>query len=265
MGTKAWQHELSAHSQRHTSKLMLKSLLDRTSIHPGAMDVKVVLPLVRTHASIIAGSAPNAVVTLTGIPSDSRSTLTNEEWRINAQLRLGLPSCQLPQPTQPHEPGPHGCKYPQTKEPVKVRYGEHLVTDLSQGKQTRNEATIIHHFNTYTSITTTKAKPSRTASKQTSSSQGVTTIDNAAARNWFLGVTSINPMRVTNQEFINRAALGHQPGPGEHDPRSNILTSAKRADEHKHVTYDAICAATGSIFSPFALETTAGTEPLPRR
>ena len=52
---------------------------------------KVVLPLVRTHASIIAGSAPNAAMTFTGIPSDSRSTLTCEEWRINAQLQLGLP------------------------------------------------------------------------------------------------------------------------------------------------------------------------------
>ena len=66
-------------------------LLDRTSNHPEAMDVKVVLPLVRTHASLIAGSAPNAAMTLTGIPSDSRSTLTNEEWRINAQLLLGFP------------------------------------------------------------------------------------------------------------------------------------------------------------------------------
>ena len=98
-----------------------------------------------------------------------------------------------------------------------------------------------------------------------SSPFSLTTINNPAARNLYLDVTSTNPMGVTNQEFINRAALGHQPGPGEHDPRSNILTSAKRADEHKHVTYDAICAATGSIFSPFALETTAGTEPLPRR
>jgi hypothetical protein len=34
-------------------------------------------------------------------------------------------------------------------------------------------------------------------------------------------------MGVTNQEFINRAALGHQPGPGEHDPRNDVLTSAK--------------------------------------
>jgi hypothetical protein len=37
------------------------------------------MPLVRTHASIIAGSAPNAAMTFTGIPSDPRSTMTNEE------------------------------------------------------------------------------------------------------------------------------------------------------------------------------------------
>ena len=99
------------------------------------------------------------------------------------------------------------------------------------------------------SITATKAKPSRTASKQTSSSQGVTTIDNRRPGTgfWFLGVTSINPMRVTNQEFINRAALGHQPGPGEHDPRSNIITSATRAEEHKHAKYDAICAGGNGV------------------
>ncbi len=30
-GTKAGQHELSTHSQRHISKLILKSLLDNTS------------------------------------------------------------------------------------------------------------------------------------------------------------------------------------------------------------------------------------------
>ncbi len=59
-GTKAGQHELSTHSQWHISKLILKSLLDNTSNLPGTRDEKVVLPLVRTHASIIAGSAPNA-------------------------------------------------------------------------------------------------------------------------------------------------------------------------------------------------------------
>ncbi len=47
-------------------------------------------------------------------------------------------------------------------------------------------------------------------------------------------------------------------GPAEHDPRNDVLTSAKRAEEHKHTKYDAICAATGSILSPFALETMGG-------
>ena len=70
-GTKAGQHVLSAHSQRHTPNVIRKLLLDRTSNHPEAMDVKVVLPFVRTHASIIAVSAPNAAMTFTGIPSDS--------------------------------------------------------------------------------------------------------------------------------------------------------------------------------------------------
>jgi hypothetical protein len=39
---------------------------------------------------------------------------------------------------------------------------------------------------------------------------GVTTIDNAAARNWHLDVTT-NPTGVTNEEFIT--ARPHQPGP----------------------------------------------------
>ena len=126
------------------------------------MEVKSVLPLVRTHASIIAGSAPNAAMTSTGIPSDPRSTLTNEEWRINAQLRLGLPLASYH--NHPHAPCPHGCKHPQTKEPVKVRHGNHLVTDClkaNQGNKSHKdvEATIIHHFSTYTSITATKTKP----------------------------------------------------------------------------------------------------------
>jgi hypothetical protein len=51
-------------------------------------------------------------MTFTGIPSDPRSTITNEEWRINAQLRLGLPLASYH--NQPHAPCPHGCKHPQT-------------------------------------------------------------------------------------------------------------------------------------------------------
>jgi hypothetical protein len=65
-------------------------------------------------------------------------------------------------------------------------------------------------------------------------------------------------MGATNQEFINRAAPGRQPDPEEHDPRNDVLTSAKRAEECKHAKYDRICTATESIFSPFALETTGG-------
>ena len=71
-GTKAGQHQFSAHSQQHTSKLILKSLLDNASARTGATDGHAVMALVRTHASIIAGRG----LTLTGIPSDSRSTLT---------------------------------------------------------------------------------------------------------------------------------------------------------------------------------------------
>jgi hypothetical protein len=144
-----------------------------------------------------------------------------------------------------------------------VRYGYHLVTDClkaNQGKKSHKdvETTIIHHFNTYTSITATKAKPFPGGKQADILLSGITTIDNPAARNWHLDVTSTNPMGVTNQEFINRAALGHQPGPGEHDPRNDVLSSARRAEAYKHAKYDAIYAGTGSIFSPFALETTGG-------
>ena len=75
---------------------------------------------------------------------------------------------------------------------------------------------------------------------------GITTIDNPAARNLYLDVTSTNPMGVTNQEFINRAALNHQPGPDEHDPRSDVFTCAARAEDFKHLKYDDTCAATMS-------------------
>ena len=133
-------------------------------------------------------------------------------------------------------------------------------TAANQGNKSHKdvEATIIHHLNTYTNITATKPKPFPDGKQADILLSGVTTIDNPAARNWHLDVTSTNPMGVTNQELINRAALGHQPGPEEHDPRNDVLTSAKRAEERKHTKYDRICAATGSVFSPFALETTGG-------
>ncbi len=148
-----------------------------------------------------------------------------------------------------------------------MRYGYHLhhvlVTDClkaNQGKKSHKdvEATIIHHLNTYANITATKAKPFPDGKQADILFLGITSIDNPTARNWHLDVTSTNPMGVTNQELISRADLGHQPGPGEHDPRNDVLTSAKRAEERKHTKHDAICAATGSVLSPFALETTGG-------
>ncbi len=99
----------------------------------------------------------------------------------------------------------------QTKEPINVRYGYHLVTDClkaNQGKKSHKdvEATIIHHFNTYTNITATKPKPFSDSKQADILLSGVTTIDNPAARNWYLDVTSTNPMGVTNQPGV------HQPG-----------------------------------------------------
>jgi hypothetical protein len=44
----------------------------------------------------------------------------------------------------------------------------------------------------------------------------MTTLDDAAARNWHLDVTLANPTGVTKEEFINRAALDQQPGPEQH-------------------------------------------------
>ncbi len=133
-----------------------------------------------------------------------------------------------------------------------MRYGYHLVTDClkaNQGKKSHKdvEPTIIHHFNTNTDISATKAKPFPDGKQADILLSGITSIDNPTARNLHLDVTSTNPMGVTNQELINRADLGHQPGPGEHDPRNDVLTSAKCAEERKHTKYDAICAATGSV------------------
>ncbi len=206
------------------------------------------MPLVRTHASIIAGSAQNAAMSFMGIPSDPRSTLTNEEWRMNTQLRLGLPLASYH--NEPHAPCPHGCSYPLSKEPVKVRYGYHLhhvlVTDClkaNQGKKSLKDvkATIIDHFNTYINITATKAKPFPDGKQADLLLSCITSIDNPTARNWHLDVTSTNPMGVTNQELTLATSRAH----GSTTPATTSLQSAKRAEERKHTKYDAICTATG--------------------
>ena len=144
-----------------------------------------------------------------------------------------------------------------------MRYGYHLVTDCrkaNQGNKSHKdvEATIIHHFNAYTSITAGKDKPLTNDKQADILLSGITTIDNLASRNLYLDVTSTNPMGVINHESINRAALNHQSGPGQHDPRIDVLTSAKRADGSIPNTtsmYDAICvaAACGNGVSPSLL------------
>jgi hypothetical protein len=121
-------------------------------------------------------SGSDAAATLTGIPSDPQSKFANEEWGINTQLRLGRPLASYY--NQPHAPCPHGCRHPQTKEAVKVRYGYHLVTDQRQ------------------------------ASRHLLS--GITTIDNPTAKDWHLDVTSTNRLGATNQALMHRTPLGHQ-------------------------------------------------------
>ncbi len=136
-----------------------------------------------------------------------------------------------------------------------MRYGYHLVTDCrkaNQGKKSLKdvEATTIHHLNTYTSITATKAKPFSNDTQADILLSGITTIDNPAARNLYLDVTPTNPMGVTNQEFINRD-----------DPRNDVLTSASSRRNSKTTSTTPSArqrGLTGSHFSPFALETTGG-------
>jgi hypothetical protein len=185
--------------------------------------------------------------------------MSNEGWRINAQLRLALPLASYH--NQPHVPCPHGCRHPQTNESIKVRYGWHLVTNClkaNQGKKAHKdvESILIHYFNTYTHITATKAKPFANTNMQADILlSGITTIDNPTAKNWHIDVTSTNPMGETNQDLKDRSWRVHQPDPSEHDSRNNTLVCAAWAESKKHVKYDNLCAAAGTIFQPFALET----------
>jgi hypothetical protein len=83
--------------------------------------------------------------------------------------------------------------------PSKVRYGYHPVTDCLKANQGvgshRNiEATLSNHFNTYIRITKTKAKPFPNGTQADILLSGISAIDNPAARNWNLDVTSTNPM-----------------------------------------------------------------------
>jgi hypothetical protein len=113
-------------------------------------------------------------------------------------------------------------------------------------------------LNTYAHITATKAKPFPYGMQLDILLSGITTIDNPTAKDWHIDVTSTNPLGATNKELKNRNALGRQPAPSAHDPRNVTLVSAAWAESHKHAKYDNLCAAAGTTFQLFALETTGG-------
>jgi hypothetical protein len=78
------------------------------------------------------------------------------------------------------------------------------------------------------------------------------------AKDWHIDVISTSPLGATNQELKNRNALGHRPAPSAQDPRNVTLVSAAWAETHKRVKYGNLCAAAGTTFHSFALETTGG-------
>jgi hypothetical protein len=65
-------------------------------------------------------------------------------------------------------------------------------------------------------------------------------------------------MGATSQDLQNRKAFGHQPDPSAHDPRNDTLVYAAWAEGKKHLKYDNLRAAAGTILQPFALETMGG-------
>jgi hypothetical protein len=113
-----------------------------------------------------------------------------------------------------------------------------LVSDClkaNQGKKWHKdvEATIIHHLNTYTNMTASKAEeqaeePLPDGKQADMLLSGITAIDNPTARNWHPDVTSTNPM-VTNHELINCAELGHQCCDSPPATTSSPAQSARRS------------------------------------
>ena len=189
----------------------------------------------------------------TGIP---------EKWRINAQLRPGIPLAgQLPQSTvctvpawlqaPPDEGARRGAvRLPPCDRLPRGKPGQ----EVAHGRRGDNHP-LLQHLHEHHGDQG-RALPGRQANRHPPLWRYHHR--QPGGPKLLLDVTSTNRMGVTNQEFINHASLGHQPGPEEHDPPNDALTSAMRAEERKHVKYDAICAATGSILSPFALETMGG-------
>jgi hypothetical protein len=155
-----------------------------------------------------------------------------------------------------------------------VRYGYHLhhvlVTDCLKASRARKshkdvEATIIHHFNTYTNITATKAKPFPDGKQADILLSGITTIDNPAARNWPFDVTSTNPMGVTNQEFTTVLPFATSRAQRSTTP---AMTSSPAQSARRSASTSSTTPSARQRGRPCHLSRSrrrAGTVPLPRR
>jgi hypothetical protein len=255
------QRELTASCLSRLSKRILNALLVEIGDNPREIERGRVIPLIRIHAAILHGSAPEAALTFSGLPSDARSTMTNQAWQINTQLRLGDPLGSYF--ARPHSACPHGCRHKDTKDPVKVRFGYHLVTDCkraNQGKKSHKdvEMVIMQWFNAHTSITASKAKPFVNGKQADIHLAGVNDVDNPDPRDWYIDVTSTSPLGQNNQEMMARSARNERHPRGPRDPRNKTLTSAAAAEAKKVDKYAELCRGYRARFQPFALETTGG-------
>jgi hypothetical protein len=184
---------------------------------------------------------------LHGRPVGPKVTLTNEEWRINTQLRLDPPPL-AGYHNQPHAPCPYGCRAPANQGDRQGTDGMATTGDCrmaNQGNKSHEdvEATVIHRFNTYTSITATKAKPFPDGMRADILVSGITTIDNPAAQNWHLDITSTNPLGVTNQEFGSRAADPSEARPRKSSPAQRGRRPTNTPTRHPRGNGDDLPAA----------------------
>ena len=145
-----------------------------------------------------------------------------------------------------------------------MRYGYHLVTDCkkaNQGKKSHKdvEAVIMHCFNKYTSITATKAKPFVGGKQADIHFTGVNDVDSPDPRDWYIDVTSTNPLGLSNLEMMARSARKqNHPRGARDDPRNKTLTSAAVAEAKKLDKYVELCRDQRARFNAFAMETTGG-------
>jgi hypothetical protein len=125
---------------------------------------------------------------------------------------------------------------------------------------------MIHRFNTYMGITATKAKPFTDDTQADILLSGITTIDDPAARNLYLDVTSTNPRGSptrSSSTVLPFSTAG--PGRARSPQRRPHLRKARVGSQTPQVRRDATCAATGPTSLLTRSRRRAGTGPLPRR